>query len=164
MKVENEQAPPYGAKVYPNVAAEDAVIREALDILASRIRKGPALGSPQEVKDYLKLKLGGMDREAFGVLFLDQQHQVIEFEILFQGGVSQVAVYPREVVKRALQHNASALILAHNHPSGVLEASRADEHLTQLVKQAAGLLDIRVLDHFIVSNQGAMSFAEKGLI
>jgi DNA repair protein RadC len=102
--------------------------------------------------------------EVFVVVFLDAQHRVVASEELFRGTLTQTSVYPREVVKRALHHNAAAVILAHNHPSGVAEPSRADEALTAALKQALGLVDVRVLDHFVVAGDGALSFAERGLL
>lgn len=123
------------------------------------------LNSPATVKDYLCLLLGGVQHEVFVVLFLDTQHRVIASEELFRGTLSQTSVYPREVVKRALMHNAAAVILSHNHPSGVSEPSQADKTLTNALKQALNLVDVRVLDHIIVADgNGTLSFAERGLI
>ena len=122
------------------------------------------LSSPQAVKDYLKLLLGGRQQEVFVVLFLDTQHRLIASEEMFHGTLTQTSVYPREVVKRALMHNAAAVLLAHNHPSGMIEPSQADRLLTDALKQALALVDVRVLDHFIVGDESALSFAEKGLI
>ena len=108
--------------------------------------------------------LQALPHEVFVALFLDAQNRVIGIEELFRGTLTQTSVYPREVVKRALHHNAAALIFAHNHPSGVAEPSRADEALTQALKQALALIDVRVLDHFIVAGSGVLSFAERGLL
>lgn len=113
---------------------------------------------------FLRLQLADQQREVFGVIFLDSAHAVIAFEVLFEGTLAQTAVYPREVVKRALERNAAALILAHNHPSGVAKPSQADERLTQTLQQALALVDIRVLDHIIVDRSEAASFAERGLL
>ena len=120
--------------------------------------------SPQAAKDYLKLLLGGRQQEVFVAFFLDAQHRLIAVEELFHGTLTQTSVYPREVVKRALMHNAAAVMLAHNHPSGMAEPSQADRLLTDTLKQALALVDVRVLDHFIVGDESALSFAEKGLI
>jgi DNA repair protein RadC len=120
--------------------------------------------SPQMVKDYLSMKLGALPHEVFAVMFLDSQQRLISCEEMFRGTLSQTSVYPREVVKRALALNAASVILAHNHPSGVLEPSRADELLTQTLKSSLALVDVRVLDHFVVGAAGALSFAERGLL
>jgi DNA repair protein RadC len=123
-----------------------------------------ALSSPREVRDYLRLVLARADREVFVVLMLDAQHRVIATEELFRGTLTQTSVYPREVVKAALARNAAAVIFAHNHPSGVAEPSHADELLTRSLKSALGLVDVQVLDHFIVAGSRIMSFAERGLL
>ena len=120
--------------------------------------------APKVVKDYLRLVLGGRQQEVFMVLFLDAQHRLIASEELFHGTLTQTSVYPREVVKRALIHNAAAVMLSHNHPSGVAEPSNADRSLTEALKQALGLVDVRVLDHIVIGEQEALSFAERGLI
>lgn len=122
------------------------------------------LSSPQQVRDYLCLKLGSLSKEVFVVMFLDAQNRVLTQETLFSGTLTQTSVYPREVVKRALHHNAASVIFAHNHPSGVAEQSRADEMLTQELKKALALIDVRVLDHFIVAGNTTLSFAERGLL
>ena len=131
---------------------------------AKRAELAAVFDSPQMVKDYLQLHLGGLQHEVFTVLFLDNQHRLISLDTLFTGTVSQTSVYPREVVKRALARNAAAVILAHNHPSGVAEPSRADEHLTQALKSALALVDVRVLDHLVVGCGLVVSFAERGLL
>ena len=123
-----------------------------------------ALNSPREVRDYLKLVLGRADREIFVVLMLDAQHRVVATEQLFQGTLTQTSVYPREVVKAALARNAASVIFAHNHPSGVAEPSHADELLTRSLKSALSLVDVQVLDHFIVAGGRILSFAERGLL
>lgn len=146
------------------VMADDDTITAALAILADRLSIGPVFDSPQGVKDYCRLKLGALEHEEFGVLFLSTRHQLIAFESMFRGTLSQTSVYPREVVKRALALNAGAVILTHNHPSGAVEPSRADEHLTHSLKAALALIDVRVLDHVVVSAKGAASFAERGLL
>lgn len=134
-------------------------------LLESRLRKpGEAFNKPNAVRQYLALNLAGYEREVFSVLWLDTQHRLIAAEHLFVGTLSQTSVYPREVVKRALHHNAAAVILAHNHPSGVAEPSQSDQLLTGALKQALSLVDVRVLDHFIIAGSDALSFAEKGLL
>ena len=141
-----------------------AIVEQALQLLAAEVREADALSSPAAVKDYLRLKLGEREHEVFVVVFLDTQHRVIAIEELFRGTLSQTSVYPREVVKEALARNAGAVILAHNHPSGNPEPSRADEFLTQTLKAALALVDFRVLDHLVVTRAGVLSFAERGLI
>lgn len=141
-----------------------AVLEMSRRALQEEMRQGDALNSPHAVRDYLRLLLGGRQQEVFMALFLDTQHRVIAAEELFHGTLSQTSVYPREVVKRALAHNAAAVILAHNHPSGVAEPSQSDRMLTDALKQALGLVDVRVLDHFVVAGGQTLSFAEKGLI
>jgi DNA repair protein RadC len=141
-----------------------AVLEMSRRALKEDLHRGDALNSPRVVRDYLQLLLGGRHQEVFLVLFLDTQHRVIASEELFHGTLSQTSVYPREVVKRALAHNAAAVILAHNHPSGVAEPSQSDQLLTDALKQALSLVDVRVLDHFIVATGKILSFAEKGLI
>ena len=141
-----------------------AVMEMARRALKEKLSNGNALSSPSAVREFLRLKLQALPHEVFLVLFLDAQNRVIESEELFRGTLTQTSVYPREVVKRALHHNAGAVIFAHNHPSGVAEPSHADETLTQALKQALALVDVRVLDHFIVAGCGVLSFAERGLI
>ena len=141
-----------------------AVLEMSRRALQERLQRGDALNSPHAVRDYLLLLLSGRQQEVFVVLFLDTQHRVLASEELFQGTLSQTSVYPREVVKRALSHNAAAVILAHNHPSGVAEPSSADELITGVLKQALALVDVRVLDHFIVAGGVTLSFAERGLL
>lgn len=141
-----------------------AVLEIARRTLAERLRAAPVFDSPQAVKDYLRLQLAGRPHEVFAVLFLDTQQRLLAFEELFRGTLSQASVYPREVVKRALALNAAAAILAHNHPSGVAEPSRADEVLTHTLKAALALVDVRVLDHFVVARDHVVSFAERGLL
>jgi DNA repair protein RadC len=141
-----------------------AVLEMARRTLKEKITNGNALNSPSAVREYLRLKLQALPHEVFVALFLDAQNRVIEIEDLFRGTLTQTSVYPREVVKRALHHNAGAVIFAHNHPSGVAEPSHADETLTQALKQALALVDVRVLDHFIVAGAGVVSFAERGLL
>ncbi|WP_458238455.1 RadC family protein [Pseudomonas sp. P5_A2_2] len=146
------------------VASPDEVLSQAWGVLADRVKPGVTLSSPQDVKDYLRLEIGLLEHEVFCVVFLDAQHRVIELRQMFRGTVTQTSVYPREVVKESLQLNAAAVILAHNHPSGVPEPSRADEFLTQSLKSALQLVDVRVLDHLVVTATAVVSFAERGLI
>jgi len=145
-------------------ASSDEVLHQAKRVLAHRVRRGAAMSSPQAVKDFLQLQLGVLEHEVFGVMFLDAQHRLIAFKEMFRGTITQTSVYPREVVKEALAFNAAAVILAHNHPSGVAEPSLADEFLTQSLKMALVLVDVRILDHLVVAGAEAISFAERGLI
>ena len=132
--------------------------------LNEEIKAGSSLNSPQAVRDYLKMHFAGREFESFVVIFMDAQHRVIAAEELFRGTLTQTSVYPREVVKASLRHNSAAVILAHNHPSGVTEPSQSDRNLTDALKQALALVDVRVLDHFVVAGNQTMSFAERGLI
>ncbi|MFA5242953.1 MAG: DNA repair protein RadC [Sulfuricella sp.] len=141
-----------------------AVLEMARRAMQEKMRDIDALNSPAAVKDYLLLTLGRKSHEVFAVLFLDAQNRPISIEELFRGTLTQTSVYPREVVIRALHHNAASVILAHNHPSGAAEPSHADQILTQALKNALALIDIRVLDHFIVGGNTVLSFAERGLI
>lgn len=141
-----------------------AVLELARRALAEQLRERAALDTPQAVKDYLQLHLAHKKHESFAVLFLDNQHKLLALEELFRGTLAQTSVYPREVVLRALHHHAAAVVLAHNHPSGTVQPSRADEALTQALKAALALVDVRVLDHVIVAPGLALSMAEKGLI
>jgi DNA repair protein RadC len=149
-------------------SAKLAQLRAALELarraLREEIAARDALSSPRAVRDYLRLALAGREQEVFVLLLLDAQHRVIACEELFKGTLTQTSVYPREVVKCALRHNAAAVIFAHNHPSGVAEPSHADEILTRSLKTALALVDIQVLDHFIVAGTRTLSFAERGLL
>lgn len=140
-----------------------AVLELARRALAQQLQDKPLFSTPQAVRDYLQLQLGSRPHEIFAVLFLDSQHRLIALEELFRGTLTQTSVYPREVVVRALAHQASNVVLAHNHPSGEAKPSRADEALTQTLKAALGLVDVRVLDHFVVTSTQAVSMAELGL-
>lgn len=149
----------------PQALHEDAVIRAALAIIENRLaERGPAFEQTGAVKDYLCLQLAGLQREVFGVMFLDTRYRLIAFEILFYGGLTRTNVHPREVVRRALQLNAAAVVLAHNHPSDDVEPSRDDRVMTDALRQALALVDVRTLDHVIVGGRRAMSFAERGLL
>jgi DNA repair protein RadC len=141
-----------------------AVLELARRALASQLQENPLFGNPQAIRDYLQLQMGSRDHEVFAVLFLDTQHRLIVLEEMFRGTLAQTSVYPREVVVRALALNAASVVLAHNHPSGTAQASRADELVTQTLKAALALVDVRVLDHFIVTRSEAVSMAELGLM
>ena len=144
---------------------ERAVIDAALTILGGYLRQpGAALHTPDGVKDYLRLHPATERRELFGVIFVDSQNRVIAFEVLFVGTLSQTSVYPREVVLAALGHEAAAVVLVHNHPSGSVQPSRADEALTATLKNALSFVDVRVLDHMIVGGAAVLSMAEQGLM
>ena len=146
------------------LAQLQAVLELARRALREELSRADALSSPRAVRDFLRLALSGRDREVFVALLLDAQHRVIAVEELFSGTLTQTSVYPREIVKIALRHNAAAVIFAHNHPSGVAEPSNADELLTRTLKTALALVDIQVLDHFIVAGSATASFAERGLL
>jgi DNA repair protein RadC len=141
----------------------DKTIHRALAILERRLAKpGEAMSSTSTARDYLTLMFADMPHEVFTCLFLDTQNRVLAIEPLFRGTLTQTSVYPREVVKRALAHNAAGVILAHNHPSGVSEPSQADRWLTDQLKAALAMMDVRVLDHFIVAGKNALSFSDRG--
>jgi DNA repair protein RadC len=150
-----------GPRFYAQLQAALELTRRSL---ADRLRERPAFGSPTETRSFLRLKLGDREREIFAALFLDARHQLIEYEELFFGTVDGAGVYPREVVKGALACNAAAVIVAHNHPSGCCEPSRADQAITRRLRDALGLVDIRLLDHVIVGKGSAISLAEHGLL
>jgi DNA repair protein RadC len=141
-----------------------AVLELARRALAQQLTAREVFSSPGAVKQYLQLELARKEHEVFAVLFLDAQNRLIAMEVLFRGTLTQTSVYPREVVLHALQHRAAAVVLAHNHPSGTVQPSRADEALTQTLKAALALVDVRVLDHVIVAPGDALSMAEKGLL
>ena len=144
---------------------EDAMINRALSILFRRMgTPGELMKSPQAVKNYLRLHLGGRDHEVFVVLFLDVKNRLIACDEMFRGTLTQTSVYPREVIKATLAHNAAAVVLGHNHPSGAIDPSEADQRITRALVQALGLIDVRVLDHIIVTATESYSFAEHGLI
>jgi len=151
----------FGPSRYCQLSAAIELMRRAL---REDIGRRDVLGSPGAVRDFLRLKLRDLPHEVFLGLYLDAQNRVIGDEELFRGTLTQTSVYPREVVKRALAHNAAGIILAHNHPSGVAEPSFADEALTRALRQALALVDIKVLDHFVVAGNAATSFAERGLL
>lgn len=141
-----------------------AVLEIARRSLLTELARRPVFDTPDAVKQYLRLKLTGLGHEVFAVMFLDSQHRLIALEEMFRGTLSQTSVYPREIVKRGLDLGAAAVILAHNHPSGVAEPSRADEQLTDALKTALALVDMRVLDHMVVGHGEVVSLAERGLV
>jgi DNA repair protein RadC len=141
-----------------------AVFELARRALSQRLKEREAFQTPDAVKQYLQLQLAHKNHEVFAVLFLDNQNRMLAMEELFRGTLSQTSVYPREVVMRALHHQAAAVVLSHNHPSGSVQPSRADEHLTQTLKASLALVDVRVLDHIIVGQGQALSMAEAGLM
>ncbi len=156
---------PFNTTAARLTAREEATVKRALNALSRVMREGvQVMGAPDAVSCYLKLRLAPLGHEVFMVLFLDAQNRLIAAEEMFRGTLTQTSVYPREVVKAALQHNAAGVILAHNHPSGVPEPSRADELLTQSLRQALTLVDVRVLDHIVIGGQRHMSFAQRGLL
>jgi DNA repair protein RadC len=140
---------------------DDQVILDALRVLRARLKARDVFASPDAVKDYLRLQAQGLGYEIFAVLYLDSQNRMIEYERLFRGTLTQTSVYPREVVKQALHWNAASVVLHHNHPSGVCQPSRSDEVLTQTLRAALALVDVRVLDHVITSDAGALSMASR---
>ncbi len=146
------------------VESEDAVILHALRMLGARFKARDVFARPDVLKDYLRLQAQGLEHEVFAVMYLDIQNRLLDYERLFRGSLLQTAVYPREVVKRALAMNAASVVLHHNHPSGLCRPSRSDEILTQYLKAALALIDVRVLDHVITSDEGALSMAERGLL
>ena len=143
---------------------ESVVIYQAKEILRTKLESTNAFTSPQPVKDFCQLSIGNLEYEVFGVLFLNQRHQLIDFVEMFRGTIDGASVHPREVAKEALYKNAAAVIFTHNHPSGVTEPSSADEHITKRLVDALNLLDIRVLDHIVVGSNDCVSFAETGLL
>lgn len=150
-----------GSSKYVQLQAIFEMSRRALN---EELQARDIFQSPKQVREYLVLKLGALTREVFLVLFLDAQNRLNATEELFSGTLTQTSVYPREVVKRAIHHNAASVIFAHNHPSGATQQSTADEQITQQLKQALALIDVRVLDHFIVAGNQTLSFAEQGLL
>ena len=171
--IKSEKAPEYKItkdESFFNVVerhADDEIIRQALNIIGIRIgqtEKNVVISDPNDTKRYLTLKLAQLEHEVFAVMFLDNRHRVIKYEEMFRGTIDGASVYPREVVKRALQLNAAALILSHNHPSGVPEPSQSDERITIRLKEACSLVDIRILDHIIIGGSDTVSLAERGIL
>ena len=148
-----------------NRAVSDTeIVTFAQQLIARKFRRGRALCSSEDTRRFFMLKLAEYEHEVFCVLFLDNKHQVLKFEEMFRGTHNEASVYPREVVKRALFHNAAAVMLVHNHPSGVPEPSIADRRITERLSDALALIDVRILDHFIVAGNQSISFAESGLL
>ncbi|ELA9722136.1 DNA repair protein RadC [Vibrio parahaemolyticus] len=143
--------------------AAKQILEKAAEILADTYLRGDTYSTPDKVKEYLRFKLGGLERETFSVMLLDNQNRLIDYVELFYGTINAASIYPREVVKLVLKENAAAVILAHNHPSGIAEPSQADKHITERLKQALALVDIRILDHIIIG-ENSVSFAERGLL
>ena len=141
-----------------------AVVELARRAIQEDLKSGAGLTSPGAVRDYLRLALGALPHEVFICIWLDAQHRAIHFEEAFHGTLTQTSVYPREIVKAALANNAAAVIFAHNHPSGVAQPSQADELLTRNLRDALALVDVKVLDHFVIAGNQAISFAERGLL
>ncbi len=144
--------------------SEADILREAEAIIERRFLRQNEITSADDAKDFLQIKLAQQDREVFGALFLDNRHKVIVWEVLFEGTIDGCSVHPREVVKRALAHNAAAVIFAHPHPSGCAEPSQADIHITKRLKKAMTLIEVRVLDHVIVGGLDVLSMAQRGLL
>ena len=147
-----------------NEVEKQSVIALAMKVLAIKHRAGRSLTKPDETRNFLRLRLADCRNEVFGCLFLDNRNRIIAVRELFQGTIDGASIYPRVVVQRALEHNAAAIVFFHNHPSGVAEPSNADEAITRRLKAALALVDIRVLDHFVVSAGESVSFAERGLL
>ena len=145
-------------------APDERVLDAARQVVERSVSKGMKLTTPNRVREFLWLKLAGYDHEVFGAIFLDTQHRVIEFSELFHGTLDSASVYPREVVKAALHHNAGAVIFTHNHPSGEPNPSDADRRITQRLQEALGLIEVRVLDHIVVGGSDSVSFAERGYL
>lgn len=173
-QVRSEDRAAYRATVSASTAStaqpltDDETIQRALDILSSRMREpGCALTTPETTARYLQLQLAASAWEEFSAIWLDNRHRVISFDKLFRGTINGASVHPREVVRAAIEHNAAAAIFAHNHPSGVAEPSQADIRITQRLKDALALIDVRVLDHFVVGGDSSLAYcsmAERGLI
>lgn len=149
---------------FDRACTEEEILLIAEEILAARVSRGCVLASPNDSRAYLRARLATREQEVFCCLFLDNRHRVLAFEELFFGTIDGTSVHPREVLRRVLAHNAAAVILAHNHPSGVTEPSRADESITRRLTEALALIDVRVLDHIVVGGAETTSFAERGLL
>ncbi len=153
-----------GCYVTHRPITDDEIIAFAGELLTDRLRHTDTLSSPQHAKALLMARLARREREVFACLFLDNKHRLIEYEELFLGTIDGASVYPREIVKRALHHNAAAVILSHNHPSGVAEMSRADETITEKIVDILKVVDVRVLDHIVIGDGTTVSFAERGIL
>jgi DNA repair protein RadC len=153
-----------GANGAYELASTEQILAAARKALAHRVRRGASLNSPQSVHDYLAVRLGHLDHEIFGVILLNQRQKVIKCVELFRGTIDAASVFPREIVKLAIQEGAAACVLFHNHPSGVKDQSQADELITKQLTAALGLINVRVLDHLIIAADKMLSFSERGLI
>ncbi|UAN30516.1 DNA repair protein RadC [Enterobacter sp. JBIWA005] len=155
-----QQLPLFACELTPT---EQQTVRTALTLLERQLREpGASFTSSHAVRDWLRLQLATLEREEFTALFLDNQHRLIAHDTLFTGTINHTQVHPREVVKAALKHNAAAILVAHSHPSGLAEPSDADRRITERLKQALDLVDIRLLDHLVVGGMDIVSFAERG--
>jgi len=154
----------HGADGASEPAATEQILAAARQALAHRVRRGASLSSPQKVREYLTMRLGYLDHEVFGLILVDKRHRVIEYVEFFRGTIDGASVYPREIVKLAIEKGAAACVLIHNHPSGVKDQSHADELITKRITAALALIDVRVLDHCFVGGSAATSFAERGLL
>lgn len=143
---------------------EQGILEQAFAILSRRHQRGELLSSPDATRDFLRLRLASEPNEVFGCIFLDNRHRIIAVEDLFHGTIDGASVYPRVIVQRALAHNAAALVAFHNHPSGVAEPSQSDIRITARIKEALALIEVRLLDHLVVSVETSTSFAERGLL
>ncbi|MDD2768830.1 MAG: DNA repair protein RadC [Methylococcus sp.] len=161
--IQSETAAAYAA-TQTSAAAEDAIIADALSILAKRFHRADAITSPEIARQFLTLRYAQAEREIFAVVHLDNQHRVMALEDVSLGTIDSAAVYPREIVKAALKRNTAAVMLAHNHPSGIPTPSDADKRITAQIKQALALVDVRVIDHMVIGGADAYSFAEHGLL
>jgi len=153
-----------GRAVFSEAVSSDEIIKMARCLLKKRFRRGTTIKSPLATREYLSTLLIEYEHEVFAALFLDNRHRVIAYEEMFRGTIDGATVHPREVVKLALQHNAAAVIFAHNHPSGIAEPSQADKSITRRLQDSLALIDVRVLDHFVIGEEDVVSFAERGLI
>lgn len=149
--------------IKPSTSTVYLILEKAAEIIARKYLRGDVFTNPQATKDFLSFKLGKYEREVFAILLLDNQHRIIEYKELFFGTIDSASIHPREVVKTVLEFNAAAVMFVHNHPSGHVEPSDSDRRITARLKDALALIDVRVLDHFIVGEE-CFSFAEKGLI
>lgn len=164
MQTKSEKSPPYLVDHQLPAYDDNAIIAQAIAILDSRIHSTDPMTDPAAVKQYLRLKLSGLEHEVFGMLLLNTKHHVIDYVELFRGTLNSAAVYPREVIKTVLAHNAGAVIFAHNHPSGNATPSQADKSMTSQLQSALALIDVSVLDHILIGDGEPVSFAELGLL
>ncbi len=163
-RVRTEEAPQYQLPGVPPPADEDQIIRMAREIIERRFSRGESIQSPAAVREYLQVRMAEYVDEVFAVLWLDNRHRVIELEEIFRGTIDGASVHPRGIVRSALEHNAAACILVHNHPSGVPEPSMADRNITNRLKEALAFIDTNVLDHIVVAGGGTVSLAERGML